>query len=114
MGNHVFGCDICQDVCPWNRKAPVAAEEAFAARNLSPSLAGLAGITETEFRERFRETPLWRAKYGGFLRNVAVAMGNCGDDSFLEPLTRIASSAYKEAASHASWACRRIRSRMNR
>src|SRR4051812_45251442 len=63
MGNHVFGCDICQDVCPWNRRASVTEEPAFAATHHSPDLEDLAALTEAEFRERFKESPIRRAKY---------------------------------------------------
>lgn len=88
--NHVFGCDICQDVCPWNRSAGVTPEEAFAPREFAPSLAELAELSEPAFRARFRSTPVWRAHYGGFLRNVAAAMGNSGNREMLEPLERLA------------------------
>src|SRR5581483_1683229 len=74
IGGHVFGCDICQDVCPWNGRAPVAGE--FEPRNFAPPLIELASLTEVEFRTMFRGTPVTRAKYSGFLRNVAMAMGN--------------------------------------
>jgi epoxyqueuosine reductase len=76
MGRHVFGCDICQDVCPWNRNAPVTAEPAFQAKTFAPPLEELAGLREETFRERFRRTPLWRARFQGFMRNVAVALRN--------------------------------------
>jgi epoxyqueuosine reductase len=76
MGAHVFGCDICQDECPWNRRAPVTAEPAFQPRLVAPPLEKLAEIDESEFRSMFRDSPVTRARYSGFLRNVAVAMGN--------------------------------------
>ena len=76
IGSHVFGCDICQDVCPWNGRAPVTDDPAFAPRHFAPRLEELAAIGEDEFRAMFRGTPLTRARYSGFLRNVAVAMGN--------------------------------------
>ena len=79
MGKHVFGCDICQEVCPWNRRAPVTDEPGFAARHLAPSLDELAALTEEEFRGMFRGTPVARAKYAGFQRNVAIAKGNEGE-----------------------------------
>ena len=75
-GAHVFGCDICQDVCPWNRRAPVTRNPAFAPRAFAPPLEKLAAMTEDEFRSLFRGTPVARARYADFLRNVAVAMGN--------------------------------------
>ena len=78
IGRHVFGCDICQDVCPWNRRAPVTHDPAFQPRHFAPPLERLAAMTEEEFRKMFRGTPLTRAGYSGFVRNVAVAMGNRG------------------------------------
>jgi epoxyqueuosine reductase len=76
VGAHVFGCDICQDVCPWNREAPVTDDPAFEARSFAPELEALSRMSEDEFRERFRHSPVWRTKYGGFERNVAAAQAN--------------------------------------
>jgi epoxyqueuosine reductase len=73
VGGHVFGCDICQEVCPWNSRAPVSAETAFAPREIPP-LEDLARMTEDEFREFARGTPLTRPKYAGFARNTANAL----------------------------------------
>ena len=76
MGPHVFGCDICQDVCPWNRRAPVTEDPSFAPRNFAPPLARMAALSEHEFREMFRGTPVTRARFAGFQRNVAIALAN--------------------------------------
>jgi epoxyqueuosine reductase len=76
IGNHIFGCDICQDVCPWNRQAPLASEPGFEAAEFAPPLEELAALSEEEFRCRFRHSPVWRAKYSGLLRNVANAAAN--------------------------------------
>ena len=76
LGHHVFGCDICQDVCPWNRRAATTSESGFLPREVAPPLERMATLTESEFRALFRDTPVSRAKYSGFLRNVAIAMGN--------------------------------------
>ena len=76
MANHLFGCDICQDVCPWNRDAPVTNEERFRSSEFAPPLNRFADLTEEEFRTLFRDSPVWRAKCTGFLRNVAIAMEN--------------------------------------
>jgi epoxyqueuosine reductase len=78
IGEWVFGCDICQEVCPWNRKAPPAAEPALegdgeAAR---PSLPALLALDDAAFRARYRHTPLWRPRRRGLLRNAAIALGN--------------------------------------
>ena len=108
VGRHVFGCDICQDVCPWNRKAPVTTEAAFEARHLAPPLAKLAALTEQEFREMFRGTPVLRARYAGFLRNVAVAMGNSGLPGFRPALERLAAMPDATVAEHARWALKRL------
>jgi epoxyqueuosine reductase len=81
MGAHIFGCDICQDVCPWNRRAPVTEEPAFAPRHFAPPLERMATLTEEQFREMFRGTPVTRARYAGFQRNVAIALANCGAGS---------------------------------
>ncbi|MCP5111744.1 MAG: tRNA epoxyqueuosine(34) reductase QueG [bacterium] len=108
IGHHIFGCDICQDVCPWNRKAPVTDDQALAPVNDSPPLDRMAALTADEFRELFRRTPLWRTKYRGFLRNVAVAMGNSGEPRFVEPLEKLARHPDPLVAEHAEWALLRL------
>jgi epoxyqueuosine reductase len=108
IGQHVFGCDICQDVCPWNSRAPVAEEPAFQPRLFAPPLEELAALTEDEFRSRFRGSPIQRAKYAGFLRNVAVAMGNSGLEKFREPLQRLAAFQIPLVAEQALWALERL------
>jgi epoxyqueuosine reductase len=70
LGQHIFGCDICQDVCPWNRRAPFTPDPAFAPRHFAPRLDEMAALTEEQFRAMFRGTPVTRAKYEGFIRNV--------------------------------------------
>jgi epoxyqueuosine reductase len=91
VGNHVFGCDICQDVCPWNFRAMITNDERFAPAAISRDLEDLAQITEAEFRTIFRDSPVWRAKYEGFVRNVAFAMANSGAARMLSPLTALIS-----------------------
>lgn len=78
LGDWVFGCDICQDVCPWNRKAPTSAEPEFAPTpDRNPlDLVALLSLTEEQFRARFRGTPLWRAHRRGLLRSAALVLGN--------------------------------------
>lgn len=106
-GNHIFGCDICQDVCPWNRRAasdaPSAREELFA-----PPLERLAAISKTEFIHLFRGTAATRSKYNTFLRNIAVAMGNSGQAKYRQPLERLAVSEDPLVAEHAVWAIARL------
>jgi len=74
VGEQVFGCDICQDVCPWNSRAPFTDDPDFAGTTIS--LEALAQLTPEEFRVRFGQTPLARAKHAGMLRNAAVALAN--------------------------------------
>jgi epoxyqueuosine reductase len=103
MGSNVFGCDICQDVCPWNGRAAETKEATFRPREFAPSLERMADLSEEEFRGLFRNTPVSRAKYRGFLRNVAVAMGNAGLEKFREPLEKLAASEDPLVAEHARW-----------
>ena len=102
-GAHVFGCDICQDVCPWNRRAAMTEDPAFAPRNFAPRLDQLAGLGMAEFREMFHGTPVTRARYSGFLRNVAMAMGSSGLEKFREPLERMADADDAVVAEAARW-----------
>jgi epoxyqueuosine reductase len=104
VGGHVFGCDVCQDVCPWNRRAPTSDDAAFDPRLVAPPLERLAALSEAEFRELFGDTPVWRARYAGFLRNVAVAMGNRGLARFRPALEKLARSEDAMVAEHARWA----------
>jgi epoxyqueuosine reductase len=78
MGDWLFGCDICQEVCPWNRKAPRSEAEEFrpAAGSNPIALAPLFEMTDEQFRRRFRHSPLWRSKRRGILRNAAMVLGN--------------------------------------
>jgi len=78
MGDWVFGCDVCQDVCPWNNRVPTTNEPAFAPRpdNNPLQLAALFYLSDGQFRDRFRKTPLWRPKRRGILRNAAIVLGN--------------------------------------
>ncbi|HZS49723.1 MAG TPA: tRNA epoxyqueuosine(34) reductase QueG [Bryobacterales bacterium] len=106
--NNVFGCDICQDVCPWNRRAPATENPAFAPRWNNPPLDKFAAITEEEFRQIFRSSPVQRARYSGFLRNVAVAMGNSGNPRYREALENLAASGGELVREHALWALQKI------
>ncbi len=90
MGDHLFGCDICQDVCPWNRRAPETADASFEPPENLASLMELSSYSEEDFRREFRHSPVWRTKYRGFLRNVAIAMGNSGDSAMIERLEQLA------------------------
>ncbi len=111
IGRHVFGCDICQDVCPWNRKAPIATSAGFEADHslTNPDLSELAQLSPEQFRQRFRGSPITRAKHSGFLRNVAVAMGNSGLQKYVPELERLTQSDDPIIAEHAVWALVRLR-----
>ena len=108
VGHNVFGCDICQDVCPWNRDAPVATEPSFAPRHFAPPLDRLAALSENEFRGLYADSPIQRAKHAGFLRNVAIAMGNSGLGKFREPLEKLAQGPDEMVSEHARWALARL------
>jgi epoxyqueuosine reductase len=78
-GDRLFGCDACQEACPWNRATPATAEPAFQpGPEMNPlELGELLSMDEAAFRRRFRHTPLWRAKREGILRNAAAVVGRC-------------------------------------
>ncbi len=107
-GKHLFGCDICQDVCPWNRRAADTDETAFQAAKFAPRLEELAELSEEEFREKFRKSPVWRAKYEGFLRNVARALGQSKNPDMKKPLERLAKHSNAVVARTAEKALRML------
>lgn len=113
IGRHVFGCDICQDVCPWNRRAPVSANPALQPdpELINPELSTLARIDAAEFRRRFRGSPIARTKHSGFLRNVAIALGNSGNRDFIPDLEKLTASTDEVVAEHAMWAIERLQYR---
>ena len=110
VGRHVFGCDICQDVCPWNRKAPATTAVEFQPRDglVNPALEWLAQVTEEEFRERLRGSPVRRAKRNGLRRNAVVAMGNSGNQAFLPTLNKLTKDEDSIIAEHARWAKQKL------
>ena len=111
IGRQIFGCDICQDVCPWNRKAPLTTTPELEARPqlVNPDLAWLARLSVDEFREIFRGSPVKRARFNGLRRNVAIAMGNSGDGRFLPLLEELTRDNDAMVAEHARWAGQRLR-----
>jgi epoxyqueuosine reductase len=113
MGRHAFGCDICQDVCPWNRKRRRRGPAALEARPglQAPELSELAGLDAAGFAERFRRSPVKRARRRGLLRNVAVALGNAGDPSGRPALERLAHDDDPLVREHAAWALERLDAR---
>jgi epoxyqueuosine reductase len=111
MGHHVFGCDICQDVCPWNRKAPATRAQEFQPRPelIKPALEWLATMSTEEFREVFRRSPVKRAKRSGLRRNAVLAMGNSKRSEFLPTLERLTSDEDPVIAEAATWAIEQLR-----
>jgi epoxyqueuosine reductase len=106
MGRHIFGCDICQDVCPWNRKAPATSAAEFQPREglVNPALDWLAEMQPEEFREVFRGSPVRRAKLSGLRRNAVIAMGNSGNTKFAPTLKKLSDDSDPVVAEHARWA----------
>ena len=111
MGRQVFGCDICQDVCPWNRKAPATNTQEFQPREglVNPALEWLACMKEEEFRARFRGSPIRRAKRSGLRRNAVIAMGNSGERRFAPMLQKLSHDEDPSVAGHARWAAHRLK-----
>ncbi len=122
MGWQVYGCDICQDVCPFNRDTPKAENAEFEPRRtntqewlLEPDLVWLAGLNEEEFRAVFQKSAIKRTKWRGLVRNACIAMGNAGlargnsaHHSAVKLLERLAKSEELVIAESAQWALSRI------
>lgn len=111
MGRQVFGCDICQEVCPWNRRAPVAHKDGLEARGelVNPPLEWLAALDREGFKRLFAGSPLERTKPPRIQRNVAIAMGNSGDSRFRPQLERWSTGQDSVLAEASTWALRRLR-----
>jgi epoxyqueuosine reductase len=114
MGDWIFGCDICQDVCPWNRKSPPGREAKLQASvtALKLDLIAILSLDDAAFRARFRHTPIWRTKRSGLLRNAAIALSNIGDADALPALERAALDSAPLVRDIANWAIARIRARL--
>ncbi|MGC9159358.1 MAG: tRNA epoxyqueuosine(34) reductase QueG [Terracidiphilus sp.] len=110
-GRQVFGCDICQDVCPWNRKAPRASDPDLQPRLelVNPALEWLGSLEEKSFERLFNGSPVRRAGFSGFQRNVAIAMGNSRLDRFIPRLELWSEAADSGLRAAARWALQRIR-----
>jgi epoxyqueuosine reductase len=121
IGRHVFGCDICQDVCPWNRRAPETPLPSFQPRRseerslFSPELEWLISLSEEEFRSVFRRSPVKRAKWRGLVRNACIAIGNSGlrvneprYEEICARLSEFAASSDAILVEHARWALDRL------
>lgn len=115
IGNWVFGCDICQMVCPWNRFAPSDGDEAFAPveERRAPLLLEELRMPPQLFSSRYQTTALSRAKYDGYRRNLAVAIGNTADRQAVPVLADVAAQASPMVAEHATWAASQIAQRQD-
>jgi epoxyqueuosine reductase len=116
VGEWLFGCDVCQEVCPWNRKSPDGREPAFAARAdwEAADPVELLSLSQDQFRRRFRGTALMRTKRCGFLRNAAIVLGNRGDPAALPALQRAIHDSEALIREAAQWAIEQIEKRANK
>ncbi len=111
MKNWIYGCDECQSVCPWVRQYSRAGRQRFLKMDpdfVAPRLADVMALSDAEFRERYRGTPIVRTKRRGLLRNAAVALGNSGLDEAREPLERAIEDPEPLIREHAAWALGRL------
>ena len=110
MGNLIFGCDICQEVCPWNKDVPQSQETGLHPHpeNVAPELTELMKLDQSAFKKRFRKSPIKRTKRRGLLRNVAVALGNWAHESAIPALSLGLQDSEPLVRSHAAWALGRI------
>jgi len=114
MGRQVFGCDICQDVCPWNRKAPISADPELEPRDelVNPSLEWLSSLDEKQFERVFNGSPVRRAGFIGMRRNTAIAMGNSGEQSYVSRLKEWMESTDEGLRGAARWALSKLTDEM--
>jgi epoxyqueuosine reductase len=111
VGDWIFGCDVCQEVCPWNRKAPAGAHWEGRADLVSLDPIALLAMSPEEFRQRFRGTALTRAKRRGLLRNASIVLGNRGDPAALPALRCALEDVEQVVREAARWAIERIEQR---
>ncbi len=106
MSNHIFGCDICQQVCPWNRRVAPDPDPAFVLQEGSPTpdLISELALTPQEFNRKFKDSPVQRARHRGYLRNVAVALGNAGNITARAALETATHHLEPLISEHAIWA----------
>ena len=110
LGNHIYGCDDCLAVCPWNKFAVEASDMRYAAKDdlAAPQLADLAVLSDGAFREKFSGSPIKRIGRDRFVRNVLYAIGNTGDASYLPLISPLLTDPDPTVADAASWASQRI------
>ena len=110
MGDWIFGCDVCQDVCPWNRKAPISHEPAFEPRaKLNPAdIDWLLQLDDTGFEAEFSGTPMQRTGRAALLRNAVIAVGNSGDQTSVPALARALNDVEPLIRGAAAWALHRL------
>ena len=110
MGDWIFGCDICQDVCPVNIKAVPGATAEFQQRTgfSTPDLLPILEMDQDTFSKKYRNSPIKRAKLIGLKRNACIALGNNGDPRAIEPLTKVLLESEPLVRSHAAWALGQI------
>lgn len=115
IGDRIYGCDTCLDVCPWNRFAAVSREASFAARPemVAMQLRDYLRLSDEDFRKLFRASPIKRIKRRGLLRNVCVALGNVGTAEDLPALQSVANDPEPLIAEHAAWAIEQIQDRIS-
>ena len=106
-GEWVFGCDICQMVCPWNRFADKG-DPAFESKRPDSSLTEELTLTPQAFNQRFKGSPVKRARRRGYLRNVAIALGNTGDQYALPVLQNALNDEERLVREHAGWAIQKV------
>lgn len=108
--DNIYGCDICQDVCPWNKRAPVSASKHFEPREglYNPDLSSLSNLSPEDFRELFKASPIKRTKRRGLLRNIMVAMGNSGNKDFIPHLKKCLEDEEPLVRAHAVWALSKL------
>ncbi len=108
--NNIYGCDICQDVCPWNKRAPVSDSKHFVPREglYNPDLSSLSNLSPEDFRELFKGSPIKRTKRRGLLRNIMVAMGNSGNKDFIPHIKKCLDDEEPLVRAHAVWALSKL------